>query len=181
MADDKSTPLANLNNKKDDSKVVNEILSKYNDLQENNDGTLPPADSNIPNMEKEFENRNMNDQLYNMSSDNTQFRDHSENEKRRIQTMNETPEEEYFSDDEDFDEYEVEELPLWKKIVNEIRVPLFIFLMILVFMSSTMDKTLIQKLPMLGNQFNEINTKGFLLKALLCSLIAYVIIRFIRV
>ena len=116
-----------------------------------------------------------------MSSDNTQFRDHSENEKRRIQTMNETPEEEYFSDDEDFDEYEVEELPLWKKIVNEIRVPLFIFLMILVFMSSTMDKTLIQKLPMLGNQFNEINTKGFLLKALLCSLIAYVIIRFIRV
>ena len=31
------------------------------------------------------------------------------------------------------------------------------------------------------NQFNEINTKGFLVKAIICSLVAYVIIRFIRV
>lgn len=181
MADDKSTPLANLNNKKDDSQVVNEILTKYNNLQENSDGSIPPANPNITQMENEFESRNMNDQLYNMKSDNTQFKDHAENEKRRIQSVNEPQQEEFYSDEEDYDEYEIEELPLWKKIVNEIRVPLFIFLMILVFMSTTMDKTLIQKVPLLGNQFNEINTKGFLVKAVLCSLVAYVIIRFIRV
>ena len=90
------------------------------------------------------------------------------------------PQEEYY-DEEDYDEYEIEELPLWKKIVNEIRVPLFIFLMILVFMSEMPNKTLIQKVPFLGNIYNEINTKGFLLKAVLCSLVAYVLIRFIRV
>ena len=41
MSDDKSTPLAGVNNKKDDSKVVNGISSKYNNLQESPDGTLP--------------------------------------------------------------------------------------------------------------------------------------------
>jgi len=179
--EEKSTPLSSLNNKGDDSQVVNDILSKYNDLQENPDGTIPPADKNIPAMEKEFEDRNMNDQLYQMRADNTQFKDHSDNEQRRLQGMEKAPQEEYYPDDESYDEYEIEEMPLWKKIVNEIRVPLFIFLMILVFMSTMMDKTLIQKLPMLGNQFNEINTKGFLVKALICALVAYVIIRFVRV
>lgn len=181
MSDEKSTPLASLNNKGDDSQVVNDILSKYNDLQDNPEGTLPPQDRNIPQMEKEFESRNMNDQLYNMNSDNTQFKEHSENENRRVQQMNEPPQEEIYPDDEDYDEYELEEMPLWKKIVNEVRVPLFILIMILVIMSTTFDKTIIQKLPMLGNQFNEINSKGFLAKAIICSLIAYLIIRFIRV
>ena len=180
MSDDKSTPLANLNNKGDDSQVVNDILSKYNNLQDGQEGTLPPSDANIPQMEKEFENRNMNEQLYNINADNTQFRDHSQNEQRRIQDMNKPVDEEY-PDDEDYDEYEIEEMPLWKKVVNELRVPLLIFLMILVFMSSNLDKTLIKKLPFLGDQFNEVNTKGFLLKAFICSLVAYLLIRFIRV
>ena len=180
MSDSKSTPIASLNNKKDDSNVVNEILTKYNDLQENPEGTLPPSDPNISQMEKEFENRDMNNQLYNMRADDTQFREHSLNEKRRIQNSNKPPQEEYY-DEEDYDEYEIEEVPLWKKIVNELRVPLFIFLMILVFMSEKMNSTLIKKAPFLGNIYNEINTKGFLLKAVLCSLLAYVLIRFIRV
>ena len=181
MADDKSTPLSSLNNKGDDSQVVNDILSKYNDLQENPAGSIPPADKNIPAMEKEFENRNMNDQLYNMRADNSQYQNHAQNEQHRLNEMNKPPQEEYYTDEEDYDEYEIEEMPLWKKVVNELRVPLFIFLMILVFMSSMLDKSLIQKIPMLGNQYNEINTKGFLVKAIVCSLLAYVIIRFIRV
>ena len=180
MADDKSTPLSNLNNKSDDSQVVNDILSKYNNLQDGQEGTLPPANPNIPQMEKEFESRNMNEQLYNMNADNTQFKEHSQNEQMRLNQMNKPVEEEY-ADEEDYDEYEIEEMPLWKKIVNELRVPLLIFLMIIVFMSTNFDKTLIKKLPFLGDQFNEVNTKGFLLKALICSLIAYVLIRFIRV
>ena len=177
---DKSTPISSLNNKKDDSNVVNDILSKYNNLQENPEGTLPPINPEISQMEKDFESRDMNNQLYNMNSDNTQFKEHSENEIRRISSINKPPQEEYF-EEEDYDEYEIEELPLWKKIVNEIRVPLFIFLMILLFMSSMMDKTLIKKVSFFGDQFNEINTKGFLLKAIICSLVAYVLIRFIRV
>jgi hypothetical protein len=180
MSDNKSTPISSLNNKKDDSTVVNDILSKYNNLQENPEATLPPLNPSVPQMEKEFENRNMNDQLYNLNSDNTQFKDHSLNEQTRISQMNKPPQEEYY-DEEDYDEYEIQEMPLWKKIVNEIRVPLFIFLMIIVFMSEFMNKTMIQKLPFLGNQFNEVNTKGFLVKAVLCSLVSYVLIRFIRV
>jgi len=33
IMDEKSTPIANLNNRSDDSEVVNEILNKYNHLQ----------------------------------------------------------------------------------------------------------------------------------------------------
>ena len=54
MSDSKSTPIASLNNKKDDSNVVNEILTKYNNLQENPEGVLPPADPSISQMEKDF-------------------------------------------------------------------------------------------------------------------------------
>ena len=86
-----------------------------------------------------------------------------------------------YYDEEDYDEYEIEVIPLWKKIINEIRVPLFIFLMILVFMSEMINSSLLKKAPFLGNVYNEMNTKGFLLKAIICSLIAYLLIKFVRV
>ena len=178
--DEKSTPLASLNNKNDDSEVVNKILDKFNSLEQNPQGTLPPQDKNIQQMENEFENRDMNQQMNQMSLDNTQYKAHSESEKARIQQYEEPDEVEYEEEDE-YEESEIEEMPLWKKIVNEIRVPLFIFLMILVFMSQTNDRLLIKKMPFLGDQFNEINTTGFLLKALICSIVAYLLVRFIRV
>ena len=85
--DEKSTPLASLNNKNDDSEVVNKILDKYNSLEQNPDGTLPPQDQNIQQMENEFENRDMNQQMNQMSLDNTQYKAHSESEKARINNM----------------------------------------------------------------------------------------------
>ena len=88
MNDDKSTPLTSLNNKNDDSEVVNNILKNYDNLQNNPEGSLPPIDSNIQKMEQEFEDRDMNNSLYNMNSDNTQFKEHSDNEARRLQKMN---------------------------------------------------------------------------------------------
>ncbi len=181
--DEKSTPIESLNNQKDDSQVVNQILNKYNSLEQNPEGTLPPQDKNIPEMENKFENRDLNNQMFEMQSDNTQFKDHSLKEQARVQQYNQPQgdDESAFEEDDEYDEYEVEEIPLWKRIVNEIRVPLLIFLMILVFMSQTNDKLLIKKMPFLGDQFNEINTTGFLIKAFLCSMIAYVLVRFIRV
>ena len=152
-------------------------MTKYNNLQENPEGVLPPADPSISQMEKDFENRDMNNQLYNMRADDTQFREHSQNEKKRIQDSMKPPQEEYY-DEEDYDEYEIEEIPLWKKIINEIRVPLFIFLMILVFMSEMMNSSLLKKAPFLGNVYNENNTE--LLKQL-SSILAYLLIKFIRV
>ena len=185
MADSKSTPLANLNNKRsDDSQVVNDILSKYNNLQENPDGTMPPVNPNIPKMEQEFESRDMNDQLYNMNSDNTQYKEHSANEQRRLKKSNheEEYEEQEDDDDEEYDEYEIEELPLWKKIVNELRVPLFIFLMIIAIMSTTPNKMIANYLPLFKEgENNALNTMGFLFKAFLCSIVSYLLVRFIRV
>ena len=55
--DTQSTPIANLNNTHDDTQVVNQILDKYNTLQSGG-GELPPLNPSIPNMEKQFDNRN---------------------------------------------------------------------------------------------------------------------------
>ena len=74
MSDEKSTPLSSLNNKGDDSNVVNQILDKYNSLEQNPEGTLPPQDKNIPVMEEQFENRDLNKQMFQMASDNTQYK-----------------------------------------------------------------------------------------------------------
>ena len=183
MTEEKSTPISALNNQKDDSQVVNQILDKYNSLEQNPEGTLPPLDKNIPTMENQFENRDLNNQMYQMQADNTAFKDHSNAEQARIQNMNQSQmdDDSAYEEDDEYDEYEIEEMPFWKRAVNEIRVPLLIFGMILVFMSQTNDKFLIKKMPFLGDQFNEINTTGFLIKAIICSLVAYLLIKFIRV
>ena len=182
--DEKSTPLSSLNNKPDDTDTVNQILSKYNTLQ-NNDGSIPAKDDNIPKMEKEFESRNLNSEMYKLKADNSQYAQHQASEKQRINNMQQHQQQQNieYEDDDDasYEEYEIEELPLWKKIVNEIRIPLFIFLSIILVMSSKSNKLLISKIPFLGNEYNEINTSGFLLKAFICALIAYVLVRFIRV
>ena len=181
--DEKSTPLYSLNNKPDDSDTVNQILSKYNTLQ-NNEGTLPSKDSNIPKMEESFENRNLNSEMYKLKADNSQYAQHQASEKQRLSQMqqqNVEYDDDGDNDDESYEEYEIEELPLWKKIVNEIRIPLFIFLSIILVMSTSSNKLLISKVPFLGNEYNELNTVGFLLKAFICALIAYILVRFIRV
>ena len=119
--DEKSTPLSSLNNKPDDSDTVNQILSKYNTLQ-NNEGTLPSKDSNIPKMEESFENRNLNSEMYKLKADNSQYAQHQASEKQRLSQMQqqnvEYDDDGDNDDDESYEEYEIEELPLWKKIVN---------------------------------------------------------------
>ena len=151
---------------------------------QNNEGTLPSKDSNIPKMEESFENRNLNSEMYKLKADNSQYAQHQASEKQRLSQMqqqNVEYDDDGDNDDESYEEYEIEELPLWKKIVNEIRIPLFIFLSIILVMSTSSNKLLISKVPFLGNEYNELNTVGFLLKAFICALIAYILVRFIRV
>jgi len=181
--DEKSTPISALNNQKDDTQVVNQILNKYNSLEQNPERNLPPQNKNIPAMENQFENRDLNNQMYEMQADNTAFKEHSNAEQARIQSMNQPQmdDDSACEEEDEYDEYEIEEMPFWKRTINEVRVPLLIFVMIVVFMSQTNDKFLIKKMSFLGDQFNEINTTGFLVKAFICSLFAYLLIKFIRV
>lgn len=176
--DEKSTPIANLNNKSsDDADVVNNILKKYSTLE--NQPT-------VQQLETKFEDRNLNEEIYNISSDNTAFKEHQQKELQRLNKVNKPKEDEYeediIDDDEDeYIEYEIEEQPLWRRVLNEIRIPIFIFILALVFFNCSFDKIIVQRIPLLGNQFNECNTYGFLLKAFLISVFSYLFIRFVRI
>ena len=185
--DDKSTPIENLNNRGDDSEVVNQILNKYNNLQDGEPNNIPPLNNNIPQMEKEFENRNINKEIYDLNSKNEGYKEHYKNEVQRSkkyqnaqdeQDAEPEPDEDNYEDD--YEEYEVIEIPLWKRILNEIRIPLFIFIFILIAFNCTFDKVLIGKIPYFGNTFNECNTYGFLVKAFIISLLSYLFIKFIK-
>ena len=182
--DDKSTPIESLNNKGDESEVVNQILTKYNNLQDGQT-SLPPLNSNINEMENQFENRNLNKEIYDLSSNNTQYQDHYQKEIKRVSQYNNANNQQYddneqYEDDEEYDEYEVIELPLWKRILNELRIPFYIFIFILLFFNGSFDKFFINKVPFFGNQYNECNTYGYLLKVFVISLLSYLFIRFLR-
>jgi hypothetical protein len=178
--DDKSTPIESLN-RNDDSEVVNQILNKYNNLG-NTETTIPPPNPNITQMENNFENRNLNQEMFDHSSNNIAYKQHYENELKRTSklNMNQNIEDQDEYEDDDYEEYEVVEIPLWRRILNEIRIPLFIFIFIILISNCSFDKLIIKKVPFLGNEFNECNTYGFLLKAFLISVFSYLLIKFIR-
>lgn len=137
MDDDKSTPISSLNNR-DDSEVVSQILNKYNNLQDGQT-SIPATNSNIPVMENQFDNRNLNQEIYNINSDNVQYNDHYQGELKRTTQQN-NPYNQYDDevddneDDDEYDEYEVVQTPLWKRVMNEVRIPLYIFIFILIFL-----------------------------------------------
>jgi hypothetical protein len=182
--DDKSTPIESLNNRGDDSEAVNQILNKYNTLQDGS-GMLPPLDNELPKMEKQFEDRNLNQEIYNLSSNDVNYQNHYKKELQRTQQYNprgQHNDDEYEQQYEDeYEEYEIVQVPLWKKIVNQIRIPFFIFLSILFLFNCSFDKMLISRISFFGNQYNECNTYGFLLKSFIVSIISYLLIAFIRV
>jgi hypothetical protein len=183
--DDQSTPIESLNNNNiDDTQVVNNILSKYNNLQDGQT-SIPALNNNIPIMEQQFENRDLNQEIYKLNGNNVAYNEHYQKEIQRTNQHNKQNNIQYEDDDEqyedEYDEYINVEIPLWKRVLNEIRIPFFIFIFILFISNCTFDKFLLNKLPLLGNKFNECNTYGFLLKALLISILSYIFIRFIRV
>lgn len=178
--DDKSTPIESLNNHTDESQVVNQILSKYNNLDDNANNMLPPMNPDVSQMEDRFENRNLNQEIYNHSSDNNPYKEHYKNEQKRLQHYSkESLNEQEDDEDEEYEEYEMVEIPLWRRVLNEIRIPLFIIIFIIAFSNCSFDKMLIKTLPIMGNQFNDCNTYGFLFKAFLISVFSYILIRFV--
>ena len=173
---DKSTPIENLNNNNDDSETVNQILSKYNNIQDNPEGSLPPIDDTITENEEKFENRNLNKEMFDLNSDNTQFQNHMQNEKQRVSNYNNPQFED--EDEESYEEYELEELPLWKKILNEIRIPILILVSIFLVMNKKFDSLFLNKITKFVDQYGDVTHLGFLIKSLLTSVIAYLLIRF---
>jgi len=171
--DDKSTSIASLNNKSDDSEVVNKILTKFNNLQDGNESQ--------DKKEEKFENRDFNKEIYNLNSSNDVYKEHHQKELQRTAQFQQADQDDDNMYEEDYEEYEVIEIPLWKRILNEIRIPIFIFILVLVFFNCSFDKFLLNKVAFFGNQYNECNTYGFLLKAFLISLLSYLLIRFVRI
>jgi len=186
--DEQSTPISSLNNRNDESQddnssVVSNILNNYNNLQENNSGELPSLRPDLTKMENEFENKNMNQGIFQHSSNNVAYKKHYDSELDRVGKLNKKNEEQDEDDDDEedeYEEYELVEIPLWRRLLNEFRIPLFIFIFILIFFNCSFDKQLIKRVAFLGNQFNECNTYGFLFKAFFVSLLSYLLIKFIR-
>ncbi len=201
--DDRSTPLSSLNNQ-DDSEVVSQILEKYNNLQDTqkNDHEmmasqlmprplsgnelmdLPPLQPNQQVMENQFENRDLNSELYKMNGQDPIIM--SEYNKQMQQTNSFLNQQTGpVEDDEEYVEYEEvnDEEPMWRKILNEVRIPLFMIIFIFIFFSSEIgfDK-LICVYPFFGDSTHyDCNWKGTLLKSFIVGILAYLSIRFIRV
>jgi hypothetical protein len=183
--DTQSTPIENLNNSHDDTKVVNQILDKYNTLQSGG-GELPPLNPSIPNMEKQFDNRNLNAEVFSHSSQNVAYQNDYNNEVQRTkqfqqqqQMQQQQPDEDDYEED-DYEEIEEEVVPLWRKVLNELRIPIFIMVMVCLFFNKKFEKFFVKSISFFGNQFNEVNGYGFTVLAFLVAFSSYLMIRFVR-
>ncbi len=83
-------------------------------------------------------------------------------------------------EDEDYEEIEEEVVPLWRKVLNELRIPIFIMVMVCLFFNKKFEKVFVKSISFFGNQFNEVNGYGFTVLAFLVALSSYLMIRFIR-
>ena len=104
--DNQSTPIESLNNSQDDSQVVNQILDKYNTLQSGGSGELPPLNPSIPNMEKQFDNRNLNAEVFNHSSQNIAYQNDYNNQMQRTKQFQQQQNMQVQDDDEYEENYE---------------------------------------------------------------------------
>ncbi len=188
-----STPIDSLhdnNNTHDQNPdIVNSVLDKYNNMNispnAGYEGDLPPINPNIPIMEHDMENRNMNAQLENMRYMNPVEHIEAQKYYQQQQMMNNYQDNGDGDDDEDDeDDYEdeVEKTPLWKKIANESRIIIFILIMVLFLFNNHFDKLVSQFIPYfrLNNYSYDMNVLGTFIKAFFVGLISYILIRFIR-
>ena len=184
--DSQSTPIDHLNNNSDDTQVVNQILDKYNTLQSGG-GELPPLNPSISNMEKQFDNRNLNAEVFSHSSQNVAYQNDYNNEVQRTkqfqqqqqQQQQQQPDEDDYEED-DYEEIEEEVIPLWRKVLNELRIPIFIMVMVCLFFNKKFEKFFVKSISFFGNQFNEVNGYGFTVLAFLVAFSSYLMIRFVR-
>jgi hypothetical protein len=167
--------------------VANSILDQLNNMNisptSGYQGDLPPINPEIPVMEHDMEQRNMNAQLEQMRYMNPV--QHIEAQKAQMMALQQQQQEyENEDDDEDDDEYEtvVEKNPLWKKILNELRIVFFVTIMCLFLFNSHFNKLITQTVPFfrLNNYTYETNMIGTIIKALIVGLLSYGLIRFVK-
>jgi hypothetical protein len=208
MSDDKSTPISALGGSSDDSEIVSQVLEKYNNLNDSNRdehqmmaSQLVPSSSprDIPELrsmnpgqdrlEEQFENRDMNNQLYKMNGQDPMIMADYQRQlqKSNEYIRNERMEQRGNQDDEEYEEYEEIEYeepePMWRRVLNEIRIPFIIFIFVFLFFNRNfmVDKYICRYSFFGDSQHYECNWKGVLLKALIISILSYVTIRYIRI
>jgi hypothetical protein len=189
---DMSTPIDSLDNNQPqmrdtDPNVANSILDKFNNMNispnEGYQGDLPPLNPQIPMMEHDMENRNRNAQLEEMRYMNPVA--HIEHQKQQQMIQQQMMEAQYQDSDEDDDdeEYEVIETnPMWKKVLNELRIVVFVLIMVLFIYNNHFNKFLTQIIPYLRlNSYSyDTNNLGSVFKAFIVGIFAYLLIRFVK-
>ena len=183
-----STPIDSLNNNQPqihdtDPNVANSILDKFNNMNispnEGYQGDLPPINPQIPIMEHDMENRNRNAQLEEMRYMNPIA--HIEYQKQQQMMMDaQYQDAEEVEDDE---EYEVVETnPTWKKVLNEIRIVVFVLIMVLFIFNNHFNKFVTQIIPYLrlNNYSYDTNNLGSVFKASIVGIFSYLLIRFVK-
>ena len=165
---DKSTPISNLN-LSDESPVVEKILQKFDNLQQTN---------TMDQMEKDFENRNIINEVYNHTTDNQPYKEHHENENRRLQQQY-APQQEY--EEVYYEEIEEEESGSHNKILHEIKPILIVFIACILIFNSTFNKLLLKNVQLFFNEYKECNVIGLVFKSILVAVIAYLLLKFIKI
>ncbi len=208
--DDMSTPISRLGGGGDDSQIVSKILDKYNSLNDINRVEqsdmatqlmprpqssvdimeLPPIDMNQRNMEERFENRDFNNELYNMNARDPIMVQQYENQLKKSKDFvgGQAPINNMDGEGDEIEEYEeyeydnYEEEPLWRRWMNEARIVIFIVVFVTLFFNVNfgVDKVLC-RYSFFGNENYDCNWKGVLLKSVLVGLFSYLAIRMIRV
>ncbi len=164
--------------------VANSILNKFNNMNipQNGgyDGDLPPIHPDIPMMEHDMEQRNMNESLQNMQYMNPVM--HIEAQKAYMAQQQRAQQYEQEQNQIEYVEEVVEEYPMWKKVLNELRIIIFVMIMTLFLFNTSFNKIIIQFLPFFrANNFSyDINLLGTVIKALLVGITSYLLIRFVR-
>ncbi len=190
---DMSTPLSgddHIQVQDTNPEIANSILDKFNNMNINMEGSssggyegdLPPLNPQIPLMEHDMENRNMNAQLENMRYMNPIA--HIEAQKAALAQQQQQAQQQYDLQDDDEDDYEpiIEKTPLWKKILNELRIIIFVTIMTLFLFNNHFNKIVTQYIPLfrLNNYTYDTNVLGSILKALLVGVLSYALIRTVK-
>jgi hypothetical protein len=170
-----------------DPEMANSILSQFNEMNVSPEagyhGDLPPVNPEIPMMEHDMEQRNMNRDLENMRYMNPVA--HIEAQKQAAALYQQQQQYDQDDGDEDEEVYEddyMESPPLWKKILNESRIVVFVMIMVLFLFNSQFNKLLTTYVPYfrLNLYTYDTTTLGTVLKALLVGILSYLLIRFVR-
>lgn len=93
----------------------------------------------------------------------------------QYEQQNPSPNQDY----KEFENYEDYDQPTgFKRILYELKLPFIVFVVILLCFNKVVSRQLITFLPSFGDQYFMCNKKGFVLLALLASIIVYIIVKY---